>query len=298
MINKKTGADSLFPLGRKQTILVSSILIFALALRLCWHHLSNTLSAETIILSTLTLPIFLIIYFALLKITKDSYSSLFALAIAAIMPLRFDSYLWTVSAIFFFLTLYAAVTVRKDTKNWRLCLLFPVIASLTHYSAILLAPIFIAYLILLALEHDTLRKEEVLFIALTSIISLLIVLSIGGLPEKSLMTGVGIVTLFALVGTRPIIFGVAGAYYGIKDNVSQSLIFASTAGVIFMLLFLKTISSAIGLPYLFISLAGLGGLFFQRFMKLIRISRLTRIYGLVRLGLFLFILITGLIHWI
>lgn len=280
----------------KQIVLVSLILAFALGLRLAKHYLSNALSAETAVLSALTLPIFLIIYFAMYTITKDNTSALFALTLAATMPLGFNSYLWSVSAIFFVLTLSAAVIVRKSRKYWLALLILPAAASITHYSAILLAPIFIIYLFLLSLEHDVLKNEEVLFSAFACIISLIVVLSMNAFPEQQ-AAGISLLSLFALVGTRPIVFGVAGAYYGIKRNISQSLIFASSAGIIFLLLFFNILSAEIGKPYLFISLAALGGIFFQEIMRFIKISRLTKFYDLIRIGLFIFVLITGLIHW-
>ncbi len=285
---------------KKQIIPVALILALALSIRIAKNYFTNFLSLHSIILSTLTIIVLLIAYFVFRKLTTDKYSALFALAIAAVMPLEFDSYLWAISAIFFFLTLAAAVSLRKKSNKINRLLIYPlpILAAIIHFSSIILVPIFTIYIVLLALEHDVLEKREVRFLIFSILASLILGMSLFGMPSKNTSTYVSIATLFTLVGTRPILFGVAGAYYGIKNNISQSLIFVSSAGVMFFLLSINILPTRIGLFYLFISLAGLSGIFFDRTMSFLKKSRLKKFHSLIQVALFVFILITGLIHWI
>jgi len=314
-------------------------MIGALVLRIGYLTFFQLINFDNVVMSLLTLPVFLFVYKSAIRVmeseqfsktgmtiwatvTKNKIAALFALATAIVTPLGFDiailnNYQWAIATIVIFFTIYSVLELDTH-KQWYVLLALPVLAAFIHFTALILIPIFLLYLIFIALEHETVSRNEVMFISLASVLVLLIVLVVVGLPSRAEVISkiaqslvlqqnpraiafskeASFDTIATVIGLHPILIGLIGAYLAILAKNKSALIYLSTIIVSFGLVSFKVIPIIFGIPYFFLGLAVLASYFMIYIIDQINISRFRKATKFFILFFFITVMLSGIVQWV
>jgi len=249
------------------------------------------------------------------KVMKSRKAGLFAAALSVGVPLynwgvAFELY-HTLALFLYLLTLYILVSVN-EMEDWWFGLFVPLILAFIHiYGLFLVAALFL-FIFFVELERLKFSKKELYFIGMTSFIAVIIFLSFSITPALLLVIkqyiNIGYYTIgsenftlikaLSIAGTLPIYIGVIGAYYSIKKRSKYGLIFMGTSGVFLGGMLFNIIPISLGLPYLILSLAVFSGFVYEKFVRLVGVSRFKKYKTAILFLLFIVVLLIESGHWI
>ncbi len=301
---------------RKHLYILVSFITLAFLLRL-WNYIRDppTVNPENFWLATaLELALVVIVYAVAKKIAANAEAGLFSALLATTVPI----YNWRVTAqvthtlavFMFFLTVLCFIHL-KELGDWKKVIIVPLVFAFVHVYVLFLIPIFAAYAIFVKLEGKNLNRNEIMFIAVASLVSLGIFVFFTATPAFLLMvkqyasmryytTAVENFTLnraFALAGLVPIYLGAFGAYLGFMKQQKPAVFLSSAAAIFLLFMAFNVLAIKLGLPYFGIALTCLASLFYRELKDRILTSRLKRYGHIIRIVAFLSVLAIGLAHW-
>ena len=207
-----------------------------------------------------------------------------------------------------FLLIYAFYNLENKRYLWLFIALTFLLPAM-HPISILFAISLVIFLVLAYIEEieiDSIRTESILlFVLIAFLISLvmyrLAFANIGlgviwqNTPESILseyFKGIGIIDVIINVGLVPLLFGVAGIYFTIRNKNKDIMLLLSICITSIVLLAAKLIAFSTGLMILGITLSIISAVGFDKFLKYVNVTKLAAHIKNIKVSLVLFIILT------
>jgi len=255
-----------------------------------------------------------VVYLIAKKISENTIAACLAALCSAFIPILVLNTLnslkpYSIAYPLFFLAAYLFLRMNENKAFLIAFVIASFVMPLTHPIAFILAISMMIYAVLAyveSIELDIIKKEGMLlFIMVTFLIEFMLYkkafinLGINAIWQnipKSLMSDffkdINILSLMVDIGIVPLLFGIIGIYFGLKNKNKDVLLLASIGISSIMMLILKLVEVSIGLVSLGITLSLASAMGFDKLFKYIAITKFSGHIKAIKASLLVFITLT------
>jgi len=247
------------------------------------------------------------------KFTEDNISANLAALCSVFIPLFIFKTLNNISSyslIFLLSFFFIYAFYRIEERHYLiLFILLSFLLPLMHPISFLLAISLIMYLILGYVENieiSGVKKEAVLFYIIVTFLFNFIIykdaftqIGLGviwqNIPHivlSEFFKDINILDLILNIGIVPLIAGIIGVYFSLRNRNKDVLVLIAICITSILLVTLKLLNFSIGLIFLGIALSVISAVAFEKFLKYIDLTKLSKYLKAIKVSMLLFIVLT------